>query len=269
MQLDAEAATEPLLAVARALAVLEWLAETPEGLSFNVLRERLATNQGAVLKILVTLERAGYLHRAEETGRWQLTYKLNNLGLTRLSRSRLLDIAMPPLRALADASGELVRLAIVERDAITWVLAVAGQVRQQHTLQIVPRARLAIGLNTHAAGKAWLATLPPARALALAEAQGLARRTPHSLTTPAALAADLAATARRGWAASFEEHELNIGAIAAPILGPGADGTARCVGTVSVAAPLTRLGRAALEAWAPALLAAARQLAAAWPMEVA
>ncbi len=265
---QAESGAEPLLAVTRALEVLEWLAQAPEGLAFPALRQRLGTNQGAAFKILATLERSGWLFRSEDTGRYLLTYKLNNLGLTRLSRSRLLQIAQPALRNLAEASGELVRLAVVERDSITWVLALAGANRQQHTLQIVPGNKLRIGLNTHAAGKAWLSCLPWPEAWALLQAQGLERRTPHSLVTEAALRADLEAAAARGFATSFEENELSIGAIAVPILAPGLDGVPGCVGSVSVAAPTGRMDRATLEAQAPAAMECARGLGAAWPLNL-
>lgn len=262
-----EAQAEPLLAVTRALDVLEWLAQAPEGLGFATLRDRMATNQGACFKVLSTLEQRGYVHRREGNGRYALTYRLANLSLTRLSRERLLELALPALRGLAERSGELVRLALVERDAITWVLAEAGPNRQQHSLQIVPGNKLRISLNTHAAAKAWLATLPFPRAWALLQAGGLEARTPHSLTTRDALRADLARTAARGFATSFEENELSIGAIAVPILAPALAGGTRCVGTLSVAAPTGRVPPAALQAVAPATQAAAARLAALWPLE--
>ena len=64
---------------------------------------------------------------------------------------------------------------------------------------------------------------------------GLPARTPHTLTSPAAFAAELAAVRRRGWA-SDEEEELGVRCLAVPV-GPGAV----AVAAVSVSAPASRL----------------------------
>lgn len=259
-------ATDTIVSVERAFAILEALARSPGGLTFVEIRRVLGVNQGICFKLLTTLERSSYVFRHEGTGRYQLTFKVSNLSMTRLSNARLLDLSTATLRTLADATGELARLAVVERDNLTWVLSVAGQKREQHALQLVPINNFRIGLNTHASGKAWLSTLSVDRVKELLDRHGIESRTPFSKTTVDEILADIAESARRGFAITFEENEINIGAIAAPIVLRALDGTPRCVGTVSLAAPTSRLSRGDLERNAPVVITAANKLAESWPL---
>ncbi len=90
--------------------------------------------------------------------RYNLTYRISNLGLRQLQKTRLLDQSASVLKSFAEETGELVRLAVVENgDRITWVYAVAGAKR---TFQLDPNYTLEAYLHTTAIGKSWLATLP-------------------------------------------------------------------------------------------------------------
>jgi IclR family acetate operon transcriptional repressor len=247
----------------RALRVIELLAAEPAGLSLSEIARRLVVNKAIAHRLLLALEAANYAYRHELSGLFHLTFKVSNLGLRKLAQHSLLDQAGGVLRGLADRTGEVVRLAVVERDRITWVAASTGPARE---LRVDPSYSLEIRVHAHAAGKAWLATLPPARARAILRVAGTERLTPHTLTTLRAIEADLQVAAAKGYSLSVEEHSLGVGAIAAPILVPQIDGAARCVGTVSVAAPISRMDRAGLEACAPALIGATQRLAERWPI---
>jgi len=158
-----------------------------------------------------------------------------------------------------------VRLAIVEHDErITWVHAVAGTKR---SLQIDPNYSLAVQLNAHAIAKAWLSTLPFERALKLMLRQGIVAMTPHTKVTLDAIRADLAEAQRAGFATSYEESELGVSAIAAPVTVTSLAGLRECVGAVSLAAPIQRMGRAEFEACAPALIETVGRLGKIWPLE--
>ena len=261
--IEPDAGGEAFVSVERAFAVIEQLADLPGGRSHSEIARQLGVNKSIAARLLNSLERAGYVFRHPQTGQYCLTYKVSNLGLRQLARTNLLDQSSVALRSLADSTGELARLAVVERDRITWVAAAVGQKR---TLQIDPAYGLDILLHIHAAGKAWVATLPFEDAWALIEARGVQAPTPHTLTTAPALRAELEATQRRGFATSFEEGELGVGAIAAPVVVRQIDGTGLCVGSVSLAAPTSRMGRAEFEACAPQVIQTANRLAAMWPV---
>ena len=257
------AAADSVVAVERALAIVELLADLPGGASLTEVARQLGVNKAIASRLLTSLDRAGYVYRHEQTGQYCLTYKVSNLGLRQLARTNLLDQSSVILRTLADATGELARLAVVERDRITWVAASVGQKRG---LRIDPDYGLGISLHKHAAGKAWIASLPFEEALPLMLAQGVAPATRNTITAIDAIRADLEETRRRGYARNFEESELGVGAIAAPVLVRQIDGTERCVGSVSLAAPISRMSSADLEACSPLVIGTAQRLAAIWPV---
>jgi DNA-binding IclR family transcriptional regulator len=265
---DALASDSTIVSVERALRLIEWLADARDGLPFPELRRLLDVNQGICFKLLATLEQTGYVFRNEETGNYCLTYKISNLGLRKLlSRRRLLDQCTSVLRALADESGELARLAIVEDDRLTWVLSIAGRKHQNSSLQIDARTSSRIGLHTHASGKAWLSTMPSKQAAALLQQHGIARMTKHSLGSLERVRAELDKVRQRGYALSYEEVELGIGAVAAPVLVRQLDGSMTCVATVSLAAPSSRMSRDDLDRHGPMLRSRADELAANWPLD--
>ncbi len=249
--------------VERALFVIEQLADTPEGLSFTEVLNLLEVNKSIAFKLLNTLIATRYVFKDEQTGNYCLTYRISNVGMKQLARSGLLNQSQVILRELADRTGEFVRLAVVEQDTITWVMSILTKKR---ILQIDPNYSTEIGLHTHAAGKAWLATIEPDRARRLILARGIQRMTPHSLVDITKIMTDLRMTAERGYAISYEEHGLGVGAVGAPImvqhLGSSA---ARCAGVVTLAAPVAHMNRSALEKCAPEVIATAEKLAFVWP----
>lgn len=254
---------ETITGVERALFIIEQLAEAHDGLSFTEILNLLAVNKSIAFKLLNTLIATRYVFKDERTGNYCLTYRISNVGMKKMSGSGLLNQSQVILRELADQTGEFVRLAVVEQDTITWVMSILTKKR---ILQIDPNYSTEIGLHTHAAGKAWLATVDADRARRLIQKRGIQRMTPHSLVDIKKIMADLRTTAERGYAISFEEHGLGVGAIGAPIMVRqfGSEGP-QCVGVVTLAAPVAHMDRAALEACAPKVIATADKLASVWP----
>ena len=260
-----------IASVERALRIVEWLADMPEGLSFSEIVERLGgLNRAIASKLLGSLQACGYVFHNDRSGNYCLTLRVSNLALRKLSGARLLEQSRALLLPLADRTGELVRLAVVEDIAplprLTWVLSLLPR---RQVLQIDPHYSLEIGLHTHAAGKAWLATLPYEQALKLVRAKKFKAMTPHSIVTPEAFRKELKRTAAQGYAVSFEEHALGVGAIGVPVFARRLDGTRVCAGVVTVAAPTARRSRKDFLAWLPAVKATAARLGESWPHEPA
>ncbi|HEY0199773.1 MAG TPA: IclR family transcriptional regulator [Rhodanobacter sp.] len=248
----------------RALAIIELLAESPEGLILSDLAKQLDINKALVHRVLQALDTAGYVYRAEPAGFYRLTYKVRNIGLRHMSSNKLLDQNLPVLQGLAEMTDELVRLAVVERDSLTWIAAIQGTRRM---LQLNPHYTFSIHLHTHATGKAWLSTLPRERALDLVQREGLAARTGNSVTNIEQLVAELDRTRERGYAVTYEEDEVGVGAVAAPIMLRQISDEMICVGVVSLAAPTSRMTREQLDSQHPLVIAVAKRLADRWPAD--
>jgi IclR family acetate operon transcriptional repressor len=254
-----------VLAVERALETIELLSGAADGLSLAEISRELIVNKAIASRLLETLEHAGYVWRDDAAQRYHLTYRISNLGLRQLQQSGLLGQCTSLLEDLAERTGELVRLSVVERgEKVTWVYAVVGTRR---TLRIDPNFNFEVSLHSHATGKAWLMTLPPGRATELVERDGMASLTPHTNVDVKALRKELDAANRRGFALTYEENEIGVGAVAAPIMAPRLAGGTECVGVVSVAAPTNRMTRTAIEACGPLAAEVASRLALMWPLD--
>jgi IclR family acetate operon transcriptional repressor len=258
-------AEDTIVSVERAFEIVAMLADAVEGASLADIARRLDVNKAIAVKLLATLEGLHIVWHDDVAQRYNLTYRISNLGLRQLQKTRLLDQSAAVLKAFAEETGELVRLAVVENsDRITWVYAVAGAKR---TFQLDPNYTLEAYLHTTAIGKSWLATLPFATALKYMLREGMKPLTKYTKTTAKAIRAELEMTRKRGFATSFEESELGVIAIAAPIVVTSLTGEPECVGAVSLAAPTNRMNERELMACSPQLLATVARLAQIWPLE--
>ena len=263
---QAEAKSETtVLAVGRALHVIEHLADAPDGLSLAELARLLIVNKAIALRLLETLEQTGYVWRDDVAQRYHLSHRISNLGLRQLQQSGLLGQCTSVLEDLAERTGELVRLSVVEQgQRITWVYAVVGTRR---SLRIDPNFNFEVSLHTHATGKAWLMTLSFDDMRALVERDGLAALTPNSSTDLDALRRELEASRKRGFSTTFEENEIGVCAVAAPIVADRLSGGRSCVGVVSIAAPANRMGRDEILDLGPLAAETAGRLAVMWPLD--
>lgn len=255
---------EFLSTIDRTMRVIEFLSDAEDGLSVSELARRLAVNKSIAFRILNTLESLRYLYQDKETQRYRLTYRISNLALRQLSRSRLLDQCAPVLRELAERTGELARMAIIENDEPVWIHAESGRKR---SLAIDPVYGHEVVLHSHATGKAFLLTLDDETVERMLGKKPFTAHTKHTITSLRALKADLAKGRQRGFAISFEEHELGVGTVAAPIVVNGLDSSPRCAGIVSLAAPTSRMDRAALTQCGSLVSEAANHLSEVWPLQ--
>lgn len=241
----------------RSFKVLEHLAVHPEGKALSSLSTELDMPLSATHRLLADLTRCGYVRQEHSQGNYMLTIKLVSLGLGFLSASGIVDIAQPLLDRLATESGELVRLAVVDGDALTFVAKAQGALRG---LRYDPDMGLSVNLSCSAAGHAWLSTMSDEEALALVSKQGFGQPQdygPQAPTTVKALLAHLETTRLHGFSRIVEVFAPGMSAMAAPIR----RGNGPVIGVVTIAGPLMRLSEARMQALGPALLDTTHELA--------
>ena len=209
----------------------------------------MGTNKASVFRHLASLTAAGYASQQPESGRYVATFKVAAIGLRKLETSSVGQWVQPRVDALATATKELVRFAMVDGAELRWVAAAQGAASR--VILAVERDRF-LPLHATASGKAWLATLgeePVRRMLASAS---LPRYTAQTIVTVDALLAELARVRQRGYALNLGEDDESVYAMAAPVVG---NGSPAAVGTISIAAPAPRLTAAHIERYAPLLRA--------------
>jgi DNA-binding IclR family transcriptional regulator len=246
----------------RTLAILELLADEAAGLPISAIAERLRIPLAASHRLLADLSERGYVQQ-ERGGysTYRLTTRLASLGLRYLAASGITDIAQPILDRLAAATSELVRLAVVDGDRLTFVAKAQGA---QSGLRYDPDSGTDAQLSCTANGIAWLATMEDGEALARAERQGLGSPEafgPRAPQTAKALLQLVRAARKRGYSITVQTFTPWMSALGTPVRDSG--GAVR--GTVSIAGPSFRLTEARMHEVAPLLLAAAAELSDASP----
>ena len=249
---SARAADAPPLiqSVDRAVDVLEYLAERDDG-AVTDLAAALGVHKSTAFRLLAALEARGLVEQVSERGRYRLGFGLVRLAGAAAARLDLVEQSRPVTRRLALEVGETVNIARLEGDAVVnldQVMGGATVATQNWVGQRTP-------LHATSSGKVLLAAAPPEERTRLL-ARPLEVFTPATITDRAVLETELDRSAASGWAATREELELGLNAIAAPVR--GRDGTV--VAAVSVSGPSYRLGPERFEAVAAAVVAAGDEI---------
>ncbi len=241
----------------RTLAILERLAADVNGVSLAALADDLHMPRSAAHRLLLELSEEGYVRQSRERGDYVLTTKLVSLGLNYLKYSGVVDLCQPILDRVAESSGELVRLGVVDVDHLTWVALSQGA---RSGLRYDPDMGIDAQLSCTSSGQCWLATLDDDDAIALVSKQGLGKPERYGPNAPTSIAALMKALRRvraDGYAATSETYAPGLASVAVAIR-PENKGA---VGVLVISGPTVRLSEKKLHALAPGLVAAANEIA--------
>ena len=226
-------------AVARALALLDRLAEQRRPMSVARLAAELALPKSSVHGLCHTLLALGYLRRQDD-GSLVIGPRVMRLAEAFLAGT---DVAREfdtlwQAGAPLGTPDETVVLSVLDGAEVVY-LAVRNGTRP---LNLAFTKGMRLPAHLAATGRAMLALLDPAalpRPLASAPLPAL---TPRSLTDPAALAAELAATRERGYSIDDEGVRMGVVGLAAAVL----DAAGRPLAGVGVCLNKTTLDAAEL-----------------------
>jgi len=202
--------------IERAAAILRLLARGPGRRGLGEVAASLGLARGTAHGILRTLQGVGFVEQDAATGKYQLGAALLHLGSSYQDVNELRSRAINWADALAARGGEAVRIGTLLDGQ---VLVVHHVFRPDDTLQTLDVGAL-LPLHATALGKALLAYDTTATAELLAES-GLASYTPHTITSPLALARALKQIREAGVATESEEYVAGEASLAAPIRGHG------------------------------------------------
>jgi DNA-binding IclR family transcriptional regulator len=246
-------------AVDRALAMVEVMAMADQPLRLSDMAHQLDIPKSAAHRILGTLIDNGWARQNSESECYDLTLRMALIGQRQLRRLETVDLRQPILDDLAQRTKELVRLTTVQNGTLVWIGSSRGR---RSGLVYEPDMNEKIIPFATANGKAWLAGMPREQALRIAIEADLGHAeigTAKAIGTIEALAKELDMTSRRGYGLAHEEAEAGVGAMAVAIRVRGT-----IVGTMSVAAPLTRFSEERIAEVLPLLRAAADNMSIAW-----
>ncbi len=243
----------------RTLGILELLSHHGEGLELATIADTLNIPRSGVHRLLSDLVKCGYVRQARNQGAYLLTTKLVSMGLSYLSNTGIVDIAQPLLNHLAEISGELVRLSVVDGERLTWVARAQGA---RQGLRYDPDMGSDARLSCSSSGWAWLSTLDADTGMGLLAKQGLGlpeQFGPNAPTSLQAVMEQVQITRERGYSITVDTYSLGLSAISAPVRLQGQP----AMGVLTIAGPTVRFTEERMTSLANDLCSVAAQLAAA------
>ena len=245
--------------VDRTIAMLELLALAEEPLKLSDIAHRLGIPKSACHRILASLMENGWATQSNESDCYAMTIRMALIGQKQLDRLEVKDLKQPILNDLAERTRELVRLTTVQNNSLVWIGSARGR---RSGLVFEPDMSATIVPFATANGKVWLSNLDREVALRLCLEAGLGQPgqgASVAIRSIEALNRALDEAAAQGYGRARGEAEDGVGAIAVAI-----KQGATVVGTMSIAAPLTRLTDERVAEFIPLLQRAADNMAIAW-----
>jgi len=217
--------------VDRAVAILDLLARDGWLAGAEVARH-LGVHRSTALRLLSTLERHALVERDPRTSKYRLGRRLPQLASVVTGELDLRFVARPVCEHLAGAVGETVTLDVLEADQIVPIEQATGSTSVVSVNWLGRRTPV----HCTASGKVILAFGQSAVRERLLS-QPLEPRTPHTIIERAQLEEQLAEALEAGFARTFQELEMGLSAIAAPVYSAHGD----VVAAIDVSGPAHRL----------------------------
>lgn len=240
--------------VDRALALIEVLARSASGLPLTELTQQASLNISTGHHLLATLIKWGYVARTSGR-RYALGARGLHLAQAFLKQVDLPRRAQPHAERISEQTGETVRLAVLQGDAVMTLLTRDSR----HAVRVDAGAvGYAGAAHATALGKAMLAWLPEHEIRRILSVRGMAAFTPSTITDPGIMIEELRLVRRNGHAVDREEFQPGVICVGAAIR----NHLGAVVGAISASAPTLRAQEHHLTRMRDCVMAAARALSA-------
>jgi len=224
--------------VLHAITLLKAIAQNPTTpSSLSELAKSAGLSKPATFNLLKTLELEGLIRKDGEA-RYSLTWGMYELGSSVLHGVDVSRIARAHLDALALETSEAVLLAILDEDSVLYL----DRGQSAETFAMVANVGRRSPLHSNASGKMLLAGEPDVYVERILS-RPLEPRTPHTVTDPDVLRAQLAEARANDYAVCREEQEIGLSSISVPIR----DYTGSSHGVITIAGPANRIAGTALD----------------------
>lgn len=237
--------------VQKALNVLETVARSRSPISSIDVAKSTGYDKSTAYRLLSTLEDAGYINRDSEAKKYQLSYKIIELGRNLYADDQLYILVQEALQEIAQITGETVHYSVIENDRTVIVAKATGVQLLSVDFHIGDSAKL----HCTSIGKALLAFQDKVTIEGVISA-GLPKVAKNTITDPMLLRKELERIREAGYA--FDDCELadDMRCVAVPLVMRG--GIVRQ--GFSISGPISRFTDVKLEALKEPMLEISRRL---------
>lgn len=222
---------EGVQSVDRAVTALEILARRGHA-GVGEIADELGVHTSTASRLLAALQDHELVGQCDDRGHYELGFGVLRLANSIPGRLDLLRHARPVMDTLAEELQETITIAVLQQGFVVNVGQSVGR------SAITARDWIGELAPPHATsgGKVLLAALPPGERRTMT--QQLDRFTDQTITTRKALTAELRAVTHHGYSTAFDEFEVGLRAVAAPIH----DRCGATVAALSASGPSYRFG---------------------------
>jgi IclR family transcriptional regulator, KDG regulon repressor len=222
--------------MAKIFAVLEYAIDRggrQEPIAFAELAKDLPYSRTTIHRILYSLEKLGYVEKAEGTARYRLAAKFFALTGVAVNFRQLQSVAKPVMQNLMTRHAETVNLGVLDRGQVVFI----DVLQSPSSLRIAAYPGERCAVHSTALGKALLAFLPEAEIQAILSDQPLTKKTPQTITRKSHFMENLGTVREHGVALDLEENLSGVTCIAAPIF----NDAQRVIAGFSISGPSARM----------------------------
>jgi IclR family pca regulon transcriptional regulator len=239
----------------RGLAILSSFRSAQPLLGVSDLSREVGLSRSTTHRYVATLASLGYLQQDAQTRKYRLGPRVLDLGFSAINSMELRHVSAPHLRALSDATGHTVNMAVLDGVDIVYMERCRAPGPREIDLNLHIGSRLPAYCTSM--GKVLLAFTPDLAKLV--DTMELTRRGPNTITAKRKLLKELESVRARGLAVNNEELAYGLRSIAAPV----SSQTGEVVAAINIAVHRSLVSMdELLEDLAPALLATAGEISA-------
>ncbi len=219
--------------VNRALDILEAFLDGTESMGITEIADLLGISKAATHALVNTLARKNFLQQDNTSRRYQLGFKLLQLGVMFINQSELGRAASRWAVNLCEQWGEAVNIAILAGDSAL----IMHRYEPKEPFLLYPQPGFTMPLYSTAAGKILLAYSPEEIREGYLRQAPFPQRTPHTICKKRELARELKVVREKGYADDREETIIGVACVGAPIR----DKSGRVVAAISLSGSKSRM----------------------------
>ncbi|MES2944796.1 MAG: IclR family transcriptional regulator C-terminal domain-containing protein [Pseudomonadota bacterium] len=231
--------------LAKGLAVIEAFGADSPNMTLTRIATKVGLSPGSARRVLVTLNKLGYVDYHLEEKRYSLAARTLQLGYSYLASLPALDLLQPRLAELADKLNESCSIMMRNGKEVVCVARATARRLQRDYMSVGSR----FPAHASSSGKVLLGVLTPREFAALyPENEQLPPLTSFTVHDVAALRVQVALAKEQGWICVNQETALGIASVAVPLKVSG-----KIQYGLSTSATLTRDSSIFVESYLPEL----------------
>jgi IclR family KDG regulon transcriptional repressor len=210
----------------RTLDIIELLATSPQGMGVTEIGLKLQLHKSTVHRLINALAHRGYIEKEQKTGQYKIGLKFIEISSLYLHQLELKTEAAPIMRRLAELTGLVTHLAILDETDVVYI----EKVDVVQSLRLYSHIGRRIPVYCSALGKVLLSGQSAMRQQQILQSINYKPYTENTIQNQESLFSEIQKTTQRGWAVDNEEHEAGIRCIAAPVR----DFTRKVIAAISI-----------------------------------